>query len=537
MTIATTVLGTLQSLQNYYKRLYFFRIFFPAKLKRLFIELEKMNLTEVDELNIVNLVNNFYLTLSASTWYTRVFLFFFSTVSRFAQSKLIEQVAALDSKGLANATNLTIMFEYEDLEEASEGLRLLESTAVVIHNIDDKRRTVSTLLRMRRCTIDETLRKEFYKKIAQTQGNIDFSAGIKILQRNAYSFPYMKYLLGSTIPTYLAAAFYILGQYNLLPTTVEIHAPVRSQILSNSSVSLKVAIFTEILRASNPALLAQFIVDFRENLTVDMLPQLETHRLNMVTIAAQYDLDIEKQKDMTYCQDLADTIREIGPEVLPSVVELFDRYHGLFAEESIKFRNILSLLNSDRIWGSPHVALYKEFLEYGQSQGRFFVYAELLANFAQQNELLVDEEQVSRVLDVVKNCANVEEFLKRVKGYRDSNVTVDLLQATAIHLEVHRTKRPLPPQPNTGLRRRYNAPIPNGKNEDKAEEGKVLDNEDKPKDTPSKTSASYGGFWGTLAYWTRMGAGAPPNTVTVPDAHQSLDNSETIFGSDFSHFV
>lgn len=524
MAVSVTVKNTLQNLQTYYKGLYFFRWFFPKQLKTNVNKLEKLNLNTEKDTVIVNLVNEFYLSLCKPNWYTKVFFFFFTKVYDFLQSDLMQQVTALNDAHLSNAENLTIMLEYVNLKSAVEGLQLLAQTGVSLK--ERKREVIANILKVRACGLTPELSNAFYKKIAERASqDVDFSAGIKALQRDSRFVPYIKLLLPSTDPKSLALALSSLIPQGLLPVAQDLDTPIPEAVawqdenqknkrlkkvmlqeiqratnscaladavlLLKQHAKLEEATFPTLVTSSDPVGLAQLMVEFGEDLEQVILPQLEQHRLNLAVITPQRTVNLLQKKNIAYCTDLTAWLRQTGPVVSPELFELHDQYYDIFEQERENVRRIMTRLNMREIWDSPCLSLFKEFLAHGTETGQFFVYAELLARFASQPELLVNEEQVKAVFETVKNCVNAAELLKRCGRQSNGDLSLGFLQVLAVQIKgVH-----VVPRANYGTsspqqvlkHRRVSSVLPGATNGNDLEGAAP---EEKPKTTPSKMTSS-----------------------------------------------
>lgn len=561
MAVSIVVHNALQHLQNYYKRLYFLRIFFPTKLKRNFAALEKMDLSSESDANIANLVNNFYLSLRAPNWYAKLFLYFFSTVYQFAHGYLMLQITALDESRLANEDNLILMLGYSNLENGLKGVQLLRQTGIDIRNLETKKAVVANILKVSECHLLSVMSEAFYKKIAETQGKIEFSEGIKILQRNALSVICIKFLISSIRPSSLASALYRLSEHKILPSTnelltgentlktiilTEIQKVTQPGLLAdgvlllNQHKKLTEANFRTLLTSAQPDALAQLMIDFEKDLTDTLLPKLEDHRLNLTRIATQRILSAKQKKDISYCQNLNTWMNETGTIISPDLFVFYDEKESLFNEERLGFARVMTLLNIEQIWNSPILPLYKGFLDLGMQKDQFFVYAELLAIFAKQADLLNTEEQTNALFEAVNTCVNVNELLRRCQCSRNGEQTMSLryVQAIAMHIKNSHVVVSKPKTSSTGLRRRF-APIASGVDIEHVENGK--DDEDKPKTMPPKTaqvSSSIFGMIGTGIVNAVKLTGIWTNEVVQEQNNNCESNdSSSVINTAFANFV
>ncbi|MGV3740103.1 MAG: hypothetical protein ACO1N3_02270 [Gammaproteobacteria bacterium] len=550
MAVSLTVKNTLRGLQTYYKGLYFFRWFFPKQLKNNLNRLEKLHLNTEQDTVIVNLVNDLYLSLRAPDWYTKVFFFFFSKVYDFAQSDLMQQITLLNNAHLANEENLTIMLEWVNIKSAVEGLQIIAQTGVIVH--ERKRELIANILKVRACDLTPQLSNAFYKKMAEKASlGLGFSESIKVLQTDPRFVPYIKVLLPATEPNALALALCKLIPQGLVPSVRDLDTPIPEgayqseaqkhlrlkkiilqeiQNLSNSSsiadavlvlkqhTKLEEANFRILVTSADPVGLAQLIVEFGDDLNQSMLPQLEQHRLNLAVITPQRTLSLSQKKNIAYCRDLAEWLRQTDPVVSDELFELHDQYYDIFEQERANLCRVMPMLNRREIWENPCLPLFKEFLVYGRETGQFLVYAELLARFASQPGLLVNEGQVNTVFEIVKNCVNAAELLQRCSRSSNDYLSLDFLQALAIQINgvpvVARTYSPSP-----GLKHRRVSILPSATNENNLEGAET---EDKPKTTPSKTTPTR--TWGGVLV-SAVTTVVKLTGIWQDDAVQNGDNS------------
>lgn len=526
MAVSATVKSTLINLQTYYKSLFFLRWFFPQGLKNALNELELQDVNRAQDTIIINLVKKFYLAFDKPNRYTKIFLFFFSTIYQFSQSELIKQVTNMYSHGYATDQNLGILLEYSDLKKGFTGLHLLESSRVKVNT--NKRNVVVNVLKVTDCNLDSKLAHSFYQKTAErADQSIDFSEGIRLMQREPHFVAYTKLLLLAQAPKSLAFALCALIKERLLPSAEEIDTPVTEQpawqsedekrirlqkiilqevcrsskpmeladaiLMLKAKSKLEEATVRSLINSANPVDLAQLMLLFDTNLTQSILLELEQHRINLAEIELQRNLSVEQKKNISYCTDLLAWMRQSDSIVSHELFDSYDHYYNIFEDNRDDVRRVMTMLNSNEIWSNPNLPIMKVFLANSVESGCFFIYAELLTILAKQPDQLLNESQIQTVLETVKRCVNPAELLMRCRCTQNQgHLSLSLLEALTV--QINSSQKMSSPLHSASIgeglkQRRLSSALPAAKN-DMDLEGGVMG--DKPKTTPSKKAPTEG---------------------------------------------
>ncbi|MEI6096291.1 MAG: hypothetical protein WCR08_12685 [Gammaproteobacteria bacterium] len=122
MALSQAVKDTLNTLQNYYKSLYFLRGFLPVELKNHLNTLENKDVHTITTIEAAELITYLHDSLLISSWYTKLVVYFLSGLSQFFMSDLIKQVVTLRDHGLSSVDNLSMVLQCSDVPRGVTGL-------------------------------------------------------------------------------------------------------------------------------------------------------------------------------------------------------------------------------------------------------------------------------------------------------------------------------------------------------------------------------------------------------------------------------
>ena len=455
MALSQVVKDTLNTLQSYYKSLYFLRGFLPVELKKHLNTLENTNIHTITAIEAADLITHLHDSLLISSWYTHLVVYFLSGLSQFFTSDLIKQVGKLREQGLSSVDNLSIVLQCSDLPTGVTGLLLLQRIGITVaQGAEITLLKLEEIVKVQQLNLPESSKTDFYKAIIASSNPTEFVKGIIALQDNPLCAAQIPKLAGSPVPYELAQALGNVASIGFLPDEQELTmafldfdwlsqdkrniqlkqtisaaviASVQPLLLSNAveilfqNKPLDKCSFSALLTSESPVDLAILMLKFGANLDQQTLAQLERHRKNLVSIERLVKLDESKQTNIGYCEHLGAWLRD--EEVSPSaqLMAVYDTYHDKFtsnATEYDSFLRVLHLLNDPAIWLS-YATAYADFLNSFASRPEvFFIYAELLSVVAKAPKLVTASNHM-RLLNILGSCKHPGELLQRcVKATR-----------------------------------------------------------------------------------------------------------------------
>ncbi|MBP6919215.1 MAG: hypothetical protein KBB94_09900 [Legionellaceae bacterium] len=452
MALSQVVKDTLNTLQSYYKSLYFLRGFLPVELKKHLNILENTNIHTITAIEAADLITHLHDSLLISSWYTHLVVYFLSGLSQFFTSDLIKQVGKLREQGLSSVDNLSIVLQCSDLPTGVTGLLLLQRIGITVAQGEEitplTLLTLEEIVKVQQLNLPESSNADFYKAIIASSNPKEFVKGIIVLQSNPLCAAYIPKLACSPVPYELAQALGNVASIGFLPDEQErtmafsdsewldedarksqlkqtISAAVIASaqpLLLSSAVQilfqnklLEKCAFSALLTSESPVDLAILMLKFGANLDQQTLAQLEHHRKNLVSIERLVKLDESKQTNISYCQHLESWLLQERVSPSAQLMAVYDMYGAQFtsnATEYNSFLRVLHLLNDPEIWqryGTEYVGFLNSFASRPEV---FFIYAELLSVVAKIPKLVTAHNH-GRLLTMLGSCKNPGELLQR----------------------------------------------------------------------------------------------------------------------------
>ena len=343
MPVSERFQKTLQEILSYCQNFWFLSWIIPNEFKVFLAEIDEQNKTTFADPNkLAGSLTKLFKSSLPDRWFFSLLIYCFSGLNRFFSSDLMSNMKSLMKDNAFNEKNVSIVLQSDLNERALEGFAILQQAGIDIDELNGAFELLNTkfneIIKISKANFDlyKKYQNDFYMAVLKcTNSPENFCYSIDSIDGYNDLYPYLKFLAQSQVPLDLAQAFTKLKNHHLLPNVApslndktdylnDVSSPYGLNIeiikrvsklehplqmteaitLLEQSNKLSKCTLILLLKAENPIVFVQHILDFENNICANNYKTLPMH-FNNVTFCKQFFmLDQPQRSDFDYCNQL-----------------------------------------------------------------------------------------------------------------------------------------------------------------------------------------------------------------------------------------